>query len=184
MARKKQQPVTTLDSWNDVDETLAEIAKCQRDLDRSNAMLADQVARAKARAKKFAAEPTARKRALEQDVYAFLELHRAEFAQVRSRKLTHGVVGFQKTSALATLAKWTWAKVRDWLAENGREDLLRRKDPDVNKQEITRAFRAGELTEPELRELGCRFVTTDDPYYEPPKEAVGAEAADLAKKAG
>lgn len=99
MARKRlNEP--TLQSWDDVDQCLAEIAAIDRDLSIIEADQAERIDAIKASAKASAEPLQTKKTALELLMKAYCEANRAEFADRKNRELTFGVVGFRMSSSV------------------------------------------------------------------------------------
>lgn len=98
MARKRIETGTTLESWDEVDRCLAEIARIDRELGLLEAAQAEQIDAIKA-STKAAAEPLANKKlGLELAIKDYAEANRAEFVKVKSKELTFGSVGFRLSS--------------------------------------------------------------------------------------
>jgi hypothetical protein len=91
---------------------------------------------------------------------------------VKMKKLTHGVLGRRKTSALKTLKSWTWPKVTDAIQATfkGTPDLLLKLvqvkvSPD--KESIRRT-----LSSEQLSTVGLKVAEVDKFYYETNPQAV------------
>lgn len=98
MARKRIETGTTLQSWDEVDRCLAEIAAIDRDLALLEAAQAEQIDTIKAQTK-AAAEPLQNKKlGLELAIKDYAEANRAEFIKVKTKELTFGTVGFRLSS--------------------------------------------------------------------------------------
>lgn len=90
----------TLQSWNDVDTTLAEIAKADREL-----MLIESAANEKIEeirtAIKDASQPVLKRKAgLEAQIKDYCEANRAEFTKVKTKALVFGEVGFRLSTKI------------------------------------------------------------------------------------
>ncbi|MFN3985710.1 MAG: host-nuclease inhibitor Gam family protein [Rhodocyclaceae bacterium] len=95
MARKRIETGTTLQSWDEVDRCLAEIAAIDRELSLIETSQAEQIDLIRT-ATKAAAEPMQNKKlGLELAIKDYAEANRAEFVKVKTRELTFGSVGFR-----------------------------------------------------------------------------------------
>lgn len=100
MARKRIETGTTLQSWDDVDRCLAEIGRIDRELGLIEAGQQESIDQIKA-ATKLAAEPLQNKKlGLELAIKDYAEANRAEFAKVKSRELTFGIIGFRLSTSV------------------------------------------------------------------------------------
>ena len=100
MARKRIETGTTLQSWDDVDRCLAEIGRIDRELGLIEAGQQESIDQIKASAK-LAAEPLQNKKlGLELAIKDYAEANRAEFAKVKSRELTFGIIGFRLSTSV------------------------------------------------------------------------------------
>ncbi len=95
MARKRIETGTTLQSWDEVDRCLAEIAAVDRELSLIETGQAEQIDAIKAQAKAAAEPLQAKKLGLELAIKDYAESNRAEFVKVKTKELTFGSVGFR-----------------------------------------------------------------------------------------
>lgn len=99
MARTRMEG-TALRSWEDVDAALREVGEITRELQLREAALNESVDKLKEEAKADSASQVARKKELELAMKEFCETNRAEFAKVKTRKLTFGSVGFRLSTKI------------------------------------------------------------------------------------
>ena len=100
MARKRIETGTTLQSWDDVDRCLAEIGRIDRELGLIEAGQQESIDHIKTKTK-AAAEPLQNKKlGLELAIKDYAEANRAEFAKVKSRELTFGIIGFRLSTSV------------------------------------------------------------------------------------
>jgi len=98
MARKRIETGTTLNSWDEVDRCLAEIARIDRELGLLEAAQAEQIDAIKA-STKASAEPLQNKKlGIELAIKDYAEANRAEFIKIKTKELTFGSVGFRLSS--------------------------------------------------------------------------------------
>lgn len=99
MARKRIEG-TTLNSWEEVDSTLQEIAAIDRDL-----LLVESAGNEKIeeirKAMKCAAQPLQdKKAAMELAIKEYCESNRMEFSKIKTKALTFGEVGFRLSTKI------------------------------------------------------------------------------------
>ena len=99
MVRKRIEG-TALQSWDDVDTCLADIAAADRELSIIEGAANENI-EAIRKAVKEAAQPVLdRKSALELQIKEYCESNRAEFVKVKSKQLTFGEVGFRLSTKI------------------------------------------------------------------------------------
>ncbi len=94
MARKRLEG-TRLESWEDVDETLHEIGKIDREIGLMESSQNETIDRVKKETREAALPLLDKKSALELSLKEFCEANRGEFAKVKTKALTFGSVGFR-----------------------------------------------------------------------------------------
>lgn len=99
MARKPLKG-TALENWNDVDASLREIGRLDRDLAMIEAAANEAIDRVKAETKESAAPLHDKKTSLELAIKEYCEANRVEFAKIKSKELTFGSVGFRLSTRI------------------------------------------------------------------------------------
>lgn len=94
MTRKRIEG-TALNSWDDVDGTLAKIGKIDRDIALITAAGNESIDKIKSDLKTEIEPLAEQKKGLELAVKDFCDSNRAEFAKVKTRQLTFGSVGYR-----------------------------------------------------------------------------------------
>jgi phage host-nuclease inhibitor protein Gam len=100
MAARKRIEGTALQSWDDVDATLAEIGRADRELKLIEGAANEKIEEVRA-AMKVSAQPVLdRKAALELAVKEYCDANRPEFAKVKTKTLTFGEVGYRTSTKI------------------------------------------------------------------------------------
>lgn len=148
MARKRIEG-TQLQSWDDVDTTLADIGRADRELQLIEAAANERIEEVK-QAMKQAAQPVLdRKAALELAVKEFCDANRTEFAKVKTRTLTFGEVGYRlSTKIMIRRIAETLQALKDLALNNC---IRAKEEPDKE------AMKA--LTDEQLAEVGAARKT-------------------------
>lgn len=166
MARKRL-PGTTLESFDEVDRCLAEIAEIDRELGLLEAAQQESIDRIKANTK-AAAEPLQNKRTgLELAIQQFCEANRSEFVDTRTRVLTFGSVGFRRSTKVVIKRV---ADTLQALRDLGLSGCIRRGKEEIDKEAMKN------LPIETLNAVGATLKTEDAFGYEVKREAL-AEAA-------
>lgn len=164
MARKRL-PGTTLESFDEVDRCLAEIAEIDRELGLLEAAQQESIDRIKANTK-AAAEPLQNKRTgLELAIQQFCEANRSEFVDTRTRVLTFGSVGFRRSTKVVIKRV---ADTLQALRDLGLSGCIRTKE-ELDKEAMKN------LPIETLNAVGATLKTEDAFGYEVKREAL-AEA--------
>jgi phage host-nuclease inhibitor protein Gam len=161
MARQKVIAEPVYRSWDEVDQCLREIDEIDGRVSVQEAAVNEQIAAWREQLATATAEDLSRKARLEKDLKEFAEHHKDEFAKARSRKLNHGVVGFRKSSELATIAKTKWEQVVALLQKAGLTNYINTKTT-VNKEVV----KAAGLPDSTLELYGMKLEDKDVFYYE------------------
>ena len=143
MARKKVTSALALADWSAVDSALRDIRECQHTLAEMSVQRDRQIDSIKADYTQAALPLQNRMKALESDVKAYVDMHRAEL-DGKSRTLTFGTVGYRVSSTLKALGHAELVKTTETL---DREALRRQ---------------PGEL----LQQVGAYIRTVDEFYYD------------------
>ena len=100
MAARKRIEGTQLQSWDEVDATLAKIGQADRELQLIEAAANERIEEIKAAMKKDAQPVLDRKATLELSVKEYCDANRAEFAKVKTKALTFGEVGYRTSTKI------------------------------------------------------------------------------------
>jgi len=84
-----------LQSWEAVDQTLAQLADLQRDIELEQAVCNEQVGQIKENSKKKLEPLLERMKGHELKLKEFCSHRKSEFTHVKTKKLTHGSVGYR-----------------------------------------------------------------------------------------
>ena len=110
-----------------MDKAMADLAAHQREINRIEAELNEEIDRLKAEAEGLAREHLAGIKIAEAKLEAAAAAGRKDiFGDSKTLKLTHGEIGFRSATALVLASKSTnWAKVLDALIDGWRLDAVR-----------------------------------------------------------
>jgi phage host-nuclease inhibitor protein Gam len=171
MARTKPQPLIIAD-LPAADEALRQLGEINREQERIENGMNDQIDQLKAAAKAQLAPLAASRKRLEDALAVFGTQRKAELFpdRKRSQELTFGVIGFRKATSLRLLAKHTWAMVLQRLQDLGFHDAIRIK-PEVDKD----ALRG--WTDGKLEDVGVKRETVDEFFVELKAEELADKAA-------
>lgn len=160
MARAKTKLAVAVATLANAQAALEEIASLQRQVKALEVEVNEEIARLKARAEEQSRPWRERIEALERGLKAWAEGQKENlFAERRSVELTHGRVGFRRSTVLRTRRGTTWADVLGRLKELGRTDGIRVRE-DVDKEAV-KAW-----PESELEPLGLTRHERDVFWYE------------------
>lgn len=145
-----------LQSWEAVDQVLIQIAEIKRDIDLEQAACNEQVDQIKETSKKQIKPLTDQLKAHELKLKEFCEHRKAEFTQLKTKKLTHGSVGFRLSTTVSIPDPTYTCQV---LKELGLDHCIRLKtEPD--KEEIK------QLTPTQIAEIGASVNTRNSFGYD------------------
>lgn len=99
MVRKRIEG-TALQSWDEVDANLAEIAKADRELTIIEGAANEQIEEIRKAIKEHSQPVLDKKGALELQIKEYCEANRVEFAKVKTKALTFGEVGFRLSTRI------------------------------------------------------------------------------------
>lgn len=100
MAARKRIEGTALQSWDEVDNALAQIGQADRELQLIESAANERIEGVKQAMKDHAAPVLERKTALETAVKEYCDANRAEFAKVKTKTLTFGEVGYRTSTKI------------------------------------------------------------------------------------
>jgi phage host-nuclease inhibitor protein Gam len=160
MATVKRHKVATeprLGSWDECDQALRELGEFDLRLEAIEAKLTKQVAELKDAAAAAAKVHQENRDRLVRDVEAWCASRRLEFVDRKSRKLTHGTVGWRQSTRLK-LAKADEVLLR--LKGLGMHDCIRTKE--AVDRDVLRAY-----DDARLAQVGVVRVVADEFFAEP-----------------
>lgn len=171
MAREKPKAaIAPIRDLTDADNALAEIAEIDRAVEVANHQLNEDIDNMKKGVQEEIAPLLERKEMLGAGLANFAELNRTEmFKDRKSRELDFGVIGFRKSTALATIKKVcsTWKEVLGKLKQYDFRDAIRvKEEPD---REVM-----SEWPKERLDLVGVQRVEKDEFFYEVKQEKVAA----------
>lgn len=171
---KPSVTIIKINSLEEADSTLAQIAECRRHLGLIQNGLNEDIDKLKLQAE-GSAEPIRQELAmLERGLASFAADNKADlFKQRKSITLSFGTLGFRQTSKLKPLPKSTFNKILSALQERGLKQYIRTK-LEVDREALKEA-------PPEtIMEVGAYIEVSDDFFYATDEHSlspVGGEAA-------
>lgn len=132
MARIRIPDVPVLESWEDVNDTLLEIAQAEISLANIEGEMNTKINAAKEAAEQTAAPIRARIADLNKQLKRFAELNRPDFGKTKSKRLTFGEIGFRASTSVVIKAALV-PKVIENLRKLGLGDCVKVKET-VNKE--------------------------------------------------
>lgn len=157
MARKKVTSVPALADWGAVDNALRDIRECQHTLAEMAVQRDRQIDSIKADYAQGALPLQNRVKALESEVKAYVDLHRAEL-DGKSRALNFGTVGYRVSSKLM-LASSRVAEAIATLKVLGHAELIKTTET-LDREALKR--QPGDI----LQQVGAYIRTVDEFYYD------------------
>jgi len=162
-----------LESWEALDEVLAELAQLEPAHAKLAARRDDVIARLTARYDEKIEPLWARIIMLRAALGVFVLAHSGDLSpdgDRRSRDLSHGRVGlYLSPPRLATIGRRKWATVLERIQElpaRLRDRFLRQPEPKLDKDELQAAIREGDISDEQRRELGVDIRQDDIAYYQ------------------
>ena len=160
--RQKVQMTPPPETWAEADALLAELAGHQREIDRVETELTERVAELKTQAKAAVASHQKDIADGEKRLALFAEIHREDFGKLKSRKLTHGSIGWRQSTTTKLLLGVAETVKR--LVKLGLTECVREKAPEVDKEAVR------QLPEKVRMELGVEVTAKDTFFWEPDVE--------------
>ena len=157
MARKKVTSVPSLADWGAVDNALRDNRECQHTLAEMAVQRDRQIDSIKADYAQGALPLQNRVKALESEVKAYVDLHRAEL-DGKSRALNFGTVGYRVSSKLM-LASSRVAEAIATLKVLGHAELIKTTET-LDREALKR--QPGDI----LQQVGAYIRTVDEFYYD------------------
>ena len=174
MARQKIQAQPHLKSYDEVDFAIRAWWECDAKVAALATKQQQELNKITDKYSKEADPHISEKLRLEQDIKDYCEFHQEDFEKEKTRLLTFGKIGFRKSSKLATLKGWTWAKVLAKLKELARLEFVRTKE-EVNKDAIKQADMGAKV----LQSFGCQIIDEESFWFEPDQKAIEQENAKM-----
>lgn len=157
---KPEQIFRLIETLDDADQALKEIAESKREIDLINLALSEEIALRKEAAKSEITIHQANIDFLGTSLVIFGDSKKNElFIKPKSKNLTFGKIGYQESTSLKNKPKNTWKKILDWLIKNEHEDCIT-STPAINKEAMKKK------NTDFLEKAGVELVTKDEFFYE------------------
>lgn len=156
---RRRCDATVLQSWEDVDEHLEQIAHMRRSVVEFEGQINEQIDGLRSQLAEYATPLLDTEKQLELEIEQFLVAHQGEFDKVRTRELAHGKVGFRRSEAIAFKSKLRAENVIELCKQHGHKECVKVKES-VDKEAL------GKLTPEDLSLCGCRRALKDTPWFE------------------
>lgn len=169
--KKVEVKIPVVETLEQANVILAEIAESQREIDLINTGLNEKIDDMKKKAEAECAPLAGAIEEREQALARFAEANKDTlFKKPKSRVLSFGELGFRSSTSTVLLNRqWNWGKVLEVLKQKRLGKYIRTKQ-EVDKE----AVRA--LSERRLAGVGLKVKQEDSFFYEVKEETVGAEA--------
>jgi len=167
MARTKVIVASKLTSWDDVNETLREIAERKSAIEAATGKYNEEEAIRRRALDELCNPHRDRIANLEEEMKLFCEEHRDDFGKKKTLEFSNGTVGFRTgTPKLKTLKGWTWQAVLDMIKRTAFANIWIRTKEDVNKEQIIIDYQQAQTDNEDLAKLGCEVVQDETFGYE------------------
>ena len=167
MPRKKVTTNVTIDNWDEVNETLREIAEKQSSMDEKIAAYNEEEAKQRKELDKFCNPIRSRVSELEDAIKLFCEDNRNEFKGKKSRELPNGIVSFRLgTPKVKTLKGFTWKAVIEILKRTRRGRTFIKTEPKIDKEMIIREYKERTVRNATLLRFGIQVAQDETFGYE------------------
>lgn len=155
---------TTLASWQDVDQSLRQIAIRRNELNRIDSEMNEQILKIQNKYNPEVSALGAEIIGYEKNIELFCKSHKADFGDKKSKELNFGIVAFRLgTGKLATLKGFTWESVKKLIQSTKKyKDLFIKTTTSINKDNII----ASGLKDTELAKIGCYIDQSESFSYE------------------
>lgn len=172
-ARKKEQVITENVTRESADAHFAEYAKAHARLKQIEAMIEQQIIRAR---EKYQEEIQELNDVIEEEfdfLKAFAMQNRQLFIERKSIDTTHGVIGFRTgTPKLDKDRKFTWDAIVTLMRDKNYQQYIRTKE-EVNKELL---LNERDTVDAQKVMRDCKmFVTQEETFYVEPKEEVATK---------
>lgn len=165
--RKKVKMPQMFSNWAEVDMGLAQIAQAQREIEKIEHEMQEEVERAKKEAAKRAEKHESIIKDIELGLALFADENKQEFDEKKTKELNFGFMGFRKSTRLML------PKGEDKLADiilklkaKGMSDCVIQKAEKIDKDAL-KAY-----SEEEIRAVGAWLDVSDKFWYEAKREEV------------
>jgi len=182
---KRKAIVPALADWSAVDVVLGQLCEIEARRDMMTGEMNEALARLRADFQAELDRLASEAKSREAQVQQYCEAHRAEFAQKRSRELTHGTVSFRFSPPSCVLLnrKWKWESVKQ--AVKGAANSVLRKcirvKEEIDKEAILAAYAAKKTSTAEMADVGVKIASQEtfgiELKYEEPADDGPKEAA-------
>ena len=164
MKTNPQNSTTTLSTWDEVDQTLNEIAVRKTQVTEKQNKMDKEILDAQEKYQSSIDLLNADILGFETNIELFAASKKDEFDDSRSKKLDYGLVGFRKGNGkLATLKGFTWDACKNLVKASKKvaSKFIQTKE-DLNKN----AIKAANLKPAQLAKFGMQITQADEFYYE------------------
>lgn len=159
---KRIENITTLRSFDEVDDALREVGTITVEIHRAEANLNERIEDIRKQFDESTKAIIERKILLEKNLEQFCKLNRDEFEPTKTRELTFGTVSFRLSPPrLAPLHGFTWAAVLHILKKMKLVEFIRTRE-DVDRD----AIKAAQLSAAKLAAYGLGERQDENFYYE------------------
>lgn len=165
MAKTKlAEQQTTLNSWQEVDASLREIAIRRNELNKIDSEMNEQILKIQNKYNPSVNALGAEIIGFEKNIELFCKANKADFGEKKSKEMNFGIVAFRLgTGKLATLKGFTWESVKKLIQNTKKyKDLFIKTTTTINKDNII----ASGLKDTELAKIGCYIDQSDNFSYE------------------
>lgn len=157
----------TVDSWEEIDQILKEIAILQSQIEEEVARYNQEEQERRAKLTERHAPMKARIQELEQILEEFAMRHRQDFGEKRRRELRHGILSFRlHPPSVERLKNMTWNAVLDLVRTSPWAERFIRTKEELNKDAIIASYGNKEIIPEELARLGMVVVQKESFGYE------------------
>ncbi len=165
---KRVAPEPVIKSWEEADLFLRQVGELDIEIERKEGQANLKINEIK---EKLAADlngKLAKMARLEADLEEFLNAHKSELGEAKSRKLNFGSLGFRSSpSKLKPASKMTWEKVVQKIQELKLLQYLRFPDPEPDKEKIK-----NEADMKIMKDIGVRICSEENFWYEADREKI------------
>jgi len=162
MGRTRIPDARALQTWDDVNQALKEIAEMEIRMEHITGEMNIKINEIKQAAKASSATLEAKKESLGKQLKEFAELNRPDFGKAKSKVLTFGELGFRASTSV-TYNKALEEKIIENLRRLGMDDCVRITE-DVNK-EILKTYPVEKVIE-----AGAKLKRSDTFWFETDKQ--------------
>lgn len=160
MAKKN---LTTLESFDEVDEALLKLAEYKAFVQHEEAILNDGLQKTREEFDQKVATQRERAATIESNIEGFCIQHKDEFERTRSKELTHGIVSFRTTPPKVAFLnrKYGYSTVIELIKRLGFQKKYLRVKEEVDKEAILADSAAKQLSDEKLAACGLKIDQTE-----------------------